>query len=124
MMNPFLQVALGGAMGATARYGVYRAIAHHGPGFPIATGVVNVTGSLAMGLLATLLAHRIGNAYAPMLLTGVLGGFTTFSAFSLDALTLWESGQGMGAAIYIIATVVLSLAAVLAGIALGRGLWA
>lgn len=124
MMNPFLQVALGGAMGATARYAVYRAISFHGPGFPIATGVVNVVGSLAMGLLAAFMAHRWHNHFAPLLLTGVLGGFTTFSAFSLDALTLWERGQGAGALFYIVASVVLSLSAVLVGMAIGRGLWA
>ncbi|MEE2859315.1 MAG: fluoride efflux transporter CrcB [Paracoccus sp. (in: a-proteobacteria)] len=124
MMNPFLQVAIGGAAGATARYAVYRAIAWHGPGFPIATGVVNVLGSFAMGVLAMALAMRLGNHYAPLLLTGVLGGFTTFSAFSLDALTLWERGQIWGMATYVLASVVLSLAAVVAGLALGRGIWA
>ncbi|MFV0299775.1 MAG: fluoride efflux transporter FluC, partial [Paracoccus sp. (in: a-proteobacteria)] len=56
MMNPFLQVALGGAIGATARYATYRMLALHGPGFPIATVVVNVVGSFAMGLLAALMA--------------------------------------------------------------------
>ncbi|SES63821.1 fluoride efflux transporter CrcB [Paracoccus homiensis] len=124
MMNPFLQVAIGGALGATARYSVYRAIAWHGPGFPVATVVVNVIGSFVMGLLATAFAHRFGNHYAPMLLTGFLGGFTTFSAFSLDALTLWERGQGPGAAIYILASVLLSLLGVIAGLAAGRGIFA
>ncbi|WP_372802716.1 fluoride efflux transporter CrcB [Paracoccus seriniphilus] len=123
MMNPFLQVAIGGAVGATARYGVYRAIAWHGPGFPIATGVVNVLGSLLMGMLAILLSHRFGNHYAPLLLTGVLGGFTTFSAFTLDALTLWERGQTGGALVYVFCSVILSLAAVIAGLAIGRGIW-
>ena len=124
MMNPFLQVALGGAIGATARYATYRMLAVHGPGFPVATVVVNVVGSFVMGLLAVLMAQRIGNDYAPLLLTGVLGGFTTFSAFSLDALTLWERGQTGGAAIYVVASVVLSLLAVVAGLAMGRGLFA
>ncbi len=124
MMNPFLQVALGGALGATARYAVYRAISFHGPGFPVATGVVNVLGSLAMGLLAALMAYRWNNQYAPLLLTGMLGGFTTFSAFSLDALTLWERGQAGGALIYILGSVLLSLLAVILGMAIGRGLWA
>lgn len=124
MMNPFLQVALGGAIGAVARYGATRAIWLHGPGFPIATGVVNVLGSVLMGLLAALMAYRWNNHYAPLLMTGVLGGFTTFSAFSLDALTLWERGQQMGAMIYILASVTLSLLAVVAGMAIGRGLWA
>lgn len=111
-------------MGATARYAVYRAISFHGPGFPIATGAVNVIGSLVMGLLAAFMAHRWNNHYAPLLLTGVLGGFTTFSAFSLDAMTLWERGQGIGALVYVVASVALSLAAVVAGLAIGRGLWA
>ncbi|RMC37334.1 fluoride efflux transporter CrcB [Paracoccus alkanivorans] len=124
MMNPFLQVALGGAIGATARYAVYRAIAWHGPGFPIATGLVNVLGSFAMGLLAAFMAHRWHNHYAPFLLTGVLGGFTTFSAFSLDALTLWERGQMAGTIIYVAVSVVLSLFAVTAGLVVGRGLFA
>ena len=124
MMNPYLQVALGGAVGATARFALYRATPLHGPGFPVATVAVNVLGSLVMGLLATLMAHRIGNAYAPLLLTGVLGGFTTFSAFSLDALTLWERGQVGGAAVYVVASVVLSILAVVAGMVIGRGLWA
>jgi CrcB protein len=124
MMNPFLQVALGGAIGATARYGVYRAIAWHGPGFPVATVVVNVVGSLVMGLLAAALVHRWGTDYAHLLLTGILGGFTTFSAFSLDALTLWERGQAMGALFYVMASVILSLLAVVLGLAMGRGFWA
>ncbi|AUH35194.1 fluoride efflux transporter CrcB [Paracoccus tegillarcae] len=124
MMNPFLQVAIGGAIGATARYATYRAIGAHSPGFPVATGVVNVLGSFVMGVLAALMAHRIGNQYAPLLLTGVLGGFTTFSAFSLDALTLWERGQTAGAAIYVVLSVVLALLAVIAGLIVGRGIWA
>ena len=124
MMNPFLQVALGGAAGATARYSVYRAIAWHGPGFPVATGVVNVVGSFTMGILTIALAQRFGNHYAPLLLTGFLGGFTTFSAFSLDALTLWERGQAAGMIVYVLVSVVLSLAAVIAGLVVGRGFFA
>lgn len=118
MMNPYLQVAIGGAIGSVARLGMYRAIPAQG--FPLATFAVNVGGSLVMGLLAALLAQR-GGAWAPLLLTGVLGGFTTFSAFSLDALTLWERGQGALAALYVAASVLLSLAAVFLGMAMGRG---
>lgn len=124
MMNPFLQVAIGGAIGASARYTVYRALIWHGPGFPVATAVVNILGSFAMGLLAAGMAHRWGNGYAPLLLTGVLGGFTTFSAFSLDALSLWERGQLTGAAIYVVASVLLSLIAVIVGLTIGRGIFA
>lgn len=124
MMNPFIQVAIGGAIGATARFAVYRAMIWHGPGFPVATAFVNVVGSFIMGLLAVFLAERWGNAYAPLLLTGVLGGFTTFSAFSLDALTLWERGNATGAMIYVVVSVLLSLAAVIGGLAVGRGVFA
>ena len=120
MMNPFLQVALGGAAGSVARYGVNRAaLAAFGPGFPVATLVVNVAGSFLMGLLVVLLAQR-GNALAPLLMTGVLGGFTTFSAFSLDAVTLWQRGQQGAATAYVAASVALSLAALVAGISVGR----
>ncbi|WP_299361363.1 fluoride efflux transporter CrcB [uncultured Paracoccus sp.] len=120
MMNPFLQVALGGAAGAVARYGVNRAtMAVLGPGFPVATLIVNVVGSFLMGLLVVLLATR-GNAWAPLLMTGALGGFTTFSAFSLDALTLWQRGQHGAAAAYVLLSVGLSLSAIVAGLAVGR----
>ena len=122
MMNPYLQVAIGGAAGSVARYAVYRLIAVQG--FPAATLLVNITGSLVMGLLAALLAHRGGQHLAPLLLTGFLGGYTTFSAFSLDALTLWERGNLTAAAFYIAGSVLLSLIAVMVGITLGRGLFA
>ena len=119
MMNPFLQVALGGAAGSVARYGVNRAATALAPGFPVATLIVNILGSFLMGLLVVMLAQR-GNALAPLLMTGALGGFTTFSAFSLDAVTLWERGQHGLAAGYVAASVLLSLAALTAGMALGR----
>ncbi|MBA4491247.1 fluoride efflux transporter CrcB [Paracoccus sp. S1E-3] len=125
MMMNFLSVAAGGAIGASARYGVnLTTMRLLGPGFPVATLVVNVTGCLLMGLLASVLAHRGGHALAPFLLTGVLGGFTTFSAFSLDTLTLWERGQGGQAAVYVILSVAASLLAVAAGLALGRSILA
>lgn len=120
MMNPYLQVALGGAAGSVARYGVSRvAAASFGAGFPVGTMIVNVAGSFAMGVLAALLVQR-GGLFAPLLMTGLLGGFTTFSAFSLDAVTLWERGQHGAAAAYVAATVAVSLAALVAGMALGR----
>ena len=124
-------VALGGGLGAWLRFltGVAwtRAI---GPAaasaFPLATLSVNVIGSLAMGLLAGWLA-RTGTAGEPwrlLLGVGVLGGFTTFSAFSLDALKLWQSGQPTQALIYTAASVLLSLTAVALGAALARGAFA
>ena len=122
----WLLVFVGGGLGAAARHGVNRAaMSMWGAAFPWGTMVVNVVGSLTMGLLVALLAAQSGGASNNLrlfLATGVLGGFTTFSAFSLDALTLWERGQGGAALAYIVASLLLSLAAVGAGFWVGRAL--
>ncbi len=110
-------------MGAAARYGVNIAAPRLlGHGFPWATIVVNVAGSLAMGLLIGLMAHawNASNEMRVFLATGVLGGFTTFSAFSLDFATLYERkayGLALG---YAGGSVLLSIAAVFAGLWLAR----
>ncbi len=123
-MTTFLSVALGGAIGASARFAVnLLALRLFGTAFPAATLCVNVLGSLAMGVLAVLLLER-ASPLAPFVLTGVLGGFTTFSAFSLDALMLWERGQGGLAAVYVILSVAASLLAVVACLAIGRSILA
>lgn len=121
MLAHLFQVALGGALGASGRYltGV-AALRLMGPGFPWGTLVVNVIGSFLMGVLVVALAHLSATRFAPLLMTGLLGGFTTFSAFSLDALTLWERGQHAAAAGYVVASVILSLVAITAGLALAR----
>ena len=119
MTHNFLQVALGGAIGASARYGVNILAGRIVHGFPLGTLTVNILGCLGMGLLASLIAHRGGQHLAPLLLTGVLGGFTTFSAFALDAAVLWQRGATGVAAGYVLASVVISLLAVFAGLALG-----
>jgi CrcB protein len=75
-----------------------------------------------MGVLVVVLGHLSANRFAPLLMTGVLGGFTTFSAFSLDAMTLWERGDQTLAAGYVLASVLLSLAAIAAGLTLARSL--
>ncbi|MCU9848409.1 fluoride efflux transporter CrcB [Defluviimonas sp. WL0024] len=125
MILTLLQVALGGAIGASARYMTnVAAMRLIGPGFPWGTVTVNVVGSFLMGALVVFLAHRDGMRLAPFLMTGVLGGFTTFSAFSLDALTIWERGQTMLAAAYVLGSVTLSLAAIVAGMAAVRGIYA
>ncbi len=121
MTYNFLQVALGGAIGASARYGVNLLAVRLVPGLPLGTLAVNVLGCLAMGLLTAMLMLRGGQHLAPLLLTGVLGGFTTFSAFALDAAALWEQGRGALALGYVLGSVVLSLLAVLAGLSIGRG---
>lgn len=122
-MTPLLQVALGGALGASARYLTnVTATRVMGHGYPWGTLAVNVLGSFLMGVLVVVLARKGGNAYAPLLMTGVLGGFTTFSAFSLDAFTLFERGQMGAAAGYVLASVALSIAAIVMGILLTRSM--
>ncbi|MDP2741029.1 MAG: fluoride efflux transporter CrcB [Pseudorhodobacter sp.] len=125
MIQTLLSVALGGAIGASSRYLVNVASGRvFGMGFPYGTVIVNVLGSLLMGVLVVVLAHKGGMRLAPFLMTGVLGGFTTFSAFSLDALTIWERGQTALAAGYVLGSVVLSLVGIVAGMALARGWFA
>jgi len=121
MISTLLQVALGGAIGASGRYltGV-AAIRLMGPGFPWGTLAVNVVGSFLMGALIVVLAHTSGTRFGPFLMTGVLGGFTTFSAFSLDAVTLYERGQIGLAGAYVAASVILSLAALALGLLAAR----
>ena len=122
MITSLLQVAAGGALGAGARYLVnVAAMRALGPGFPWATIVVNVAGSFLMGVLVVWLAKRGGTGWAPFLMTGVLGGFTTFSAFSLDVATLWERGEAGLAASYALGSVVLSVGALFAALWLMRG---
>ncbi|WP_096784597.1 fluoride efflux transporter CrcB [Rhodobacter sp. CZR27] len=125
MISSLLQVALGGALGASARYLTNIASMRlFGSGFPIGTVFVNVLGSFLMGVLVVVLAHKGGNRWAPFLMTGILGGFTTFSAFSLDAATLYERGELGLAAVYVVVTVSLSLVALFAGMATMRGVFA
>src|SRR5690554_2001098 len=111
-MNAYFLVGLGGAVGSMARYGVGRMFPLGG--FPYATLTVNVVGSLLMGLLAAVLSRTaIGWSEEARLLLGVglLGGFTTFSAFSLDVFTLLQRGEWASGIAYIILSVVLSIAA-------------
>lgn len=119
-----LQVALGGAIGAALRFltgvGVMRLT---GPGFPYAILTVNIVGSFLMGLFVVYAAHRSATHLSPFVMTGILGGFTTFSAFSLEAYTLFERGEVAQAAIYVGASVIFSIGALAAGILLARGLY-
>ena len=96
-----------------------------GTGFPWRTFIINITGSLVMGLIAGYLAFK-GEASQPwrlFLMTGILGGYTTFSAFSLDTALLYERGElGPGRALYVLGSVVLSIAGLFAGLALVRHL--
>ena len=118
-------VALGGALGASLRYFVNVAAPRLlGHGFPYATMTVNVVGSFLMGLLVVILAEKSGTRFAPFLMTGVLGGFTTFSAYSLDAITLYERGQIGLAFVYVAGTVIVALAALFLGMTIARGWFA
>ena len=123
MLTPMISVALGGAIGASARYLTGQALLRVTGGFPWGTLTVNILGSLLMGLAFVILSQS-GPKWMPLLMTGVLGGFTTFSAFSLDAFQLYERGQSGAALSYVVASVVFSIAALIAGIAIARSLTA
>lgn len=111
-----IQVALGGAAGSVLRYLTTRTLAGAlGPGFPFGTLAVNLLGCLAMGAGYALLVRRGDGHLAPFVLTGILGGFTTFSAFSLDTMLLIERGRAGLALAYVGGSVVLGLAAFLVG---------
>jgi fluoride exporter len=115
MILTLIQVAIGGAIGSVLRYLTTLVVSA-----PVGTVVVNLAGSFAMGVLFVVLAGRA--PLSPLLMTGVLGGFTTFSAFSLDAMKLWQAGQTTAALAYVGGSVILSLAAVALGAALARSL--
>ena len=118
----YLWVALGGATGTAARFAVAQWMgARWGWTFPWGTFAVNVTGSLAIGLVMTLLVTRGADPmYRLLLVTGFLGGYTTFSAFSFEALTLLEARRWDAAALYVIGSVLLGLLATALGLGLGR----
>ena len=120
-MHWFL-VFVGGGLGSMARHGIGRTgLALLGPGFPWWTMAVNVAGSFLIGLFAGLFgAMETGQGARLFLVTGFLGGFTTFSAFSLDALTLWERGDLVQSGLYVAGSVILSLAAAAMGLMITR----
>jgi CrcB protein len=121
----YLLVFLGGGLGSMLRHAVNQAsVFFLGAGF-WATLFVNITGSFAMGLIAGWFAFRAeggGQSLRLFLTTGMLGGFTTFSTFSLDAALFWERGQLWGMAFYIGSSVVAGLMGLFGGLALVRGL--
>ena len=124
-MYHLLLVAAGGAIGASARHLVnVAALRIAAPGFPWATLTVNIIGCFLMGVVVEILARRYGgsNELRLFFATGILGGFTTFSAFALDFAVLHERGALLQAFGYVAASVLLSLAALFAGLALARSL--
>jgi CrcB protein len=119
----FLIVFLGGGIGAALRHGVNLASARLlGAAFPYATMIENVTGSLVMGLLAGYFALKgdASQGWRLFLTTGILGGYTTFSAFSLDTALLYQRGELTLAALYVGLSVALSIGGLFAGLALTR----
>jgi CrcB protein len=124
-MPVVLWIAAGGAIGAAARHGVNVWAGHLlGYAFPWHTLIVNVAGCFVMGVLVEAMALRlnVGNEMRAFLTTGILGGFTTFSAFSLDFALLVERKSFIPAGAYAAGSVLLSLGAIFAGLALVRAL--
>lgn len=125
-MYSILLVMSGGAIGAGLRFGLSRALPYSGQGWPWSTFVANILGGLAMGILAAWVL-RGDNSAEPLRLfvgVGVLGGFTTFSAFSLEMARMIEQGQTGLAAGYALASVLLALGALFAGITAAKAFWA
>jgi CrcB protein len=119
----YLIVFLGGGLGAALRHGINVTVARWlGMAFPYATLIINITGSVAMGLIAGYFAFKGGASqhWRLFLTTGILGGYTTFSAFSLDAALLYERGELWAALLYVVLSVVLSILGLFAGLYLIR----
>ena len=125
MISTVLQVALGGAIGAALRFvsgvGILKLVGH---GFPVAVIAVNVIGSFLMGVFVVAAAHRGLTHLSPFVMTGVLGGFTTFSAFSLETVTLFERGEIGQAGLYVALSVGLSIGGLVLGLWVARGIFA
>ena len=125
MFVTFLHVALAGAIGASLRYGlILSAMRFSALGFPIGVLSANIIGSFLMGVFLILAEARGLVAFSPFMMTGVLGGFTTFSAFSLETFNLVERGQFGSAALYVTLSVVASILALFLGVAIARGIFA
>ena len=125
-MQLLLFASVGGAIGAGLRFLVNEAFAARGLlAFPWATLTVNVLGSFIMGVCAAMFVHRshLSPELRTFVLTGVLGGFTTFSAFSMDVARLFEVGESTAALVYILSSVAVSIAAVFLGLWVARAVF-
>lgn len=123
-MGTVIAIALGGALGAVGRYALSSQITQWiGPGFPWGILLVNVAGCFAMGVLAELgaLTLNLSPEMRAFLTTGILGGFTTFSAFALDSAVMIERGDWVSTTMYVAASVIGSIAALFLGLAVARG---
>jgi CrcB protein len=122
-MRLLLLATLGGGIGAGARYLVQSAMMRSlGAGFPWWTFAINIAGSFLMGVVVTIVAQRLDNSpeVRTFLATGILGGFTTFSAFSLDAANLIDGKQPTAAAVYVVGSVIFSILGLYAGLAITK----
>ena len=124
MLITTLQVAMGGSIGAALRFligvGLLRL---YSPGFPISVLIVNVLGSFLMGFFVVAFLQRGDEMMNPFLVTGLLGGFTTFSAFSLEAVNLFERSAVSQGIAYIGMSVIFSIAGLIFGSMLARVMW-
>jgi len=121
----YLLVFIGGGLGSSLRHLInVVSIRSLGTAFPFHTFIINITGSTVMGLIAGYLAFKgeAAQSWRLFLMTGILGGYTTFSAFSLDAAVLYERGAIGLALLYVLGSVVLSILGLFAGLALVRHL--
>lgn len=119
----YLLVFVGAGLGGVLRHTMNMlTLRWFGPGFPAGTFLINITGSIAMGLVVGYLATRdMPNVEVRLFVaTGILGGYTTFSTFSLDTITLWQRGEFTAAAAYVLGSLVLSFAGLWLGMALFR----
>ena len=120
-MSNILVVAVGGGLGAAMRYIIGQIIPVHPTGFPTATFLINITGAFIIGFISGLsLKHNISNELKLFLTTGVCGGFTTFSTFSLETATLFSNGKMLLASGYAITSVLLCVLGVSLGIITGK----
>lgn len=125
MVGGYLAIFVGGGLGAALRHAVNRtSLTYFGSAFPYGTLIVNVVGGLLMGVLAELFLVKGGGSqeFRLFLTTGFLGGFTTFSAFSLDAALMWQRSDHVALASYIAASVLLSIGGLFVGMAIVRAL--
>lgn len=124
-MNPYLLVAAGGALGSVARYGTGVLVGKFWSStFPLGTMLINIAGSLAMGLFIGFLARTTPGWQADgrlFVAVGIFGGFTTFSSFSLDAVAMFERGEIGQALLYVMVSVIVGIAALYGGLVLMRG---
>ena len=119
-LSHVLWVGLGGAIGSSARYVVWTIVAPRSTGFPWATFAVNISGSFLLGLLAGILAGRLDPVVRFAVFFGVLGGYTTFSTFTVDAVELARVGEWLPALSSVALSVVLGIAAAWLGVVLGE----